>query len=59
MTHMTANFDLHPDDGWFRAECSCGWEQGPFPDAETMVDALMDHAYAAGLASTNREAPID
>lgn len=48
--HQTANFDLRPGDGWFTAECECGWTMGPFPDAETMVDALMDHAADAATA---------
>ena len=42
-----SDLDLHPADGWFHAQCLCGWTQGPFPDTETMVDALMEHAALA------------
>jgi hypothetical protein len=47
--HQTAEFDIRPADGWFTATCTCGWTEGPFPDAETTVDALMEHAYEAGV----------
>jgi len=54
MNHMTEGFSLRPDhDGWYRAQCVCGWKGGPFPDVEIMVDELMDHAYAAGLRTRN------
>lgn len=32
------------DDGFETAICKCGLELGPFPDTETMIDALMEHA---------------
>lgn len=48
--HMTDDVDWRPADGWYTARCSCGWSDGPFPDVETMVDALMDHAAAAAMA---------
>jgi hypothetical protein len=47
MIHQTADFDLHPRDGWYSAQCTCGFTEGPFPDIETMVDALMEHAFHA------------
>ena len=48
------SMDLVPDDdGWFMAECSCGWKAGmtggKYPTAEDACDALMDHAYDAGV----------
>jgi hypothetical protein len=49
--HQTADFDLHPAEGWYSAQCTCGFTEGPFPDAETMVDALMEHAYHAGVVA--------
>lgn len=36
------------EDGWFFARCECGYEQGPFPDMETTIDALMGHAREQG-----------
>lgn len=42
--HISEDGTLDPDgDSWYRARCRCGWEQGPLPDAETVVDALMAH----------------
>jgi hypothetical protein len=56
MIHQTADFDLHPGDGWYSAQCTCGFTEGPFPDVETMVDALMEHAaIAVGATSLLRE----
>jgi hypothetical protein len=43
-----ASFDSD-DAGFFTAVCSCGWKQGPLPDVETMVDALMQHAFEMGI----------
>jgi len=53
--HQTADFDLRPDGGWYTATCTCGHTEGPFPDPETMVDALMDHAYFAGRDEATSE----
>ena len=41
--------DLTEDeDGWYWANCVCGYRSGPFPDLETMVDELMFHANNPG-----------
>lgn len=39
-SHFTDGFEARPASGWHHARCTCGWTEGPFPDAETMVDAL-------------------
>lgn len=52
MSWHASDLDLHPEDGWYRARCVCGWTQSPFPDIETMVDALMDHAAACARPAT-------
>ncbi len=31
-------------EGWWPAECVCGWDGGVYPSAEDACDALMDHA---------------
>jgi hypothetical protein len=31
MIHQTADFDLHPESGWFSAVCTCGYTDGPSP----------------------------
>jgi hypothetical protein len=55
--HQTADFDSHPGrGGWFSARCTCGFTEGPFPDLETMVDALMEHAALASTATPNLDA---
>jgi hypothetical protein len=54
--HQTADFDLHPATGWFAAVCTCGYTEGPFPDPETMVDALMWHAETESAAPLLRDA---
>jgi hypothetical protein len=60
MVHMTSDFRTRPDDdGWFRGHCECDWEGGPYPDAETLVDALMAHAYDAALATPASPAPLE
>lgn len=47
--HITAGgLDVDLRNGWLNALCCCGWRQGPFPDEETAIDALMEHAYAMG-----------
>lgn len=58
-THLSdpRTFD-ESDDGFFTALCYCGWERGPLPDIETMVDALMEHAFYAG-ANTATGRPVD
>jgi len=45
------------EDGWWRARCSCGYgPAGPFPDAETMVDDLMQHAREMGYMQAKDDA---
>lgn len=47
MSHYAISGSLEPaEDGWWHARCNCGWEQGPLPDVEVVVDALMDHVMA-------------
>lgn len=46
--HFSDNIDLHPEDGWYKARCICGWTEGPFLDIELVFDSLMDHAYEQG-----------
>lgn len=49
--HYSVLGSLEPaDDGWWHARCVCGWEQGPLPDIDTVVDALMSHAADAAFA---------
>jgi len=55
--HQTADFDLHPRDGWFSAVCTCGHTDGAFPDAETMVDALMEHVRLATVRELSELKP--
>lgn len=53
--HVTV--DLEPDEeGWYPAVCQCGQNLGVFPGAEDAADALMDHAYNAGLRDGAGEA---
>lgn len=37
------------DDGWYWSRCECNYEQGPFPDMETAIDDLMQHAREQAL----------
>lgn len=37
-------------EGWYFGICSCGAQQGPFPDAEDVADWYGDHREAAALA---------
>jgi hypothetical protein len=41
--------------GFLTAVCACGWRCPPVPDEETRTDALMQHAYEAGIL-TERQA---
>lgn len=53
--HVTV--DLEPnDEGWYPAVCQCGQSLGIFPAAEDAADALMDHAYKAGLRDGSKKA---
>jgi hypothetical protein len=47
--HYSVGFE-RDDEGWWLGRCHCGWEGGMYPDAEDAADALMDHAYACGVA---------
>lgn len=48
--HYSIEFEPN-EEGWYEAKCKCGWDAGGvFPDAEDACDALMDHAYAEGIA---------
>lgn len=46
--HVSDEF-YENDEGWYEAKCSCGTTLGIFPDPETACDALMEHAYEAGM----------
>lgn len=39
--------DVAADD-WYHARCVCGWTEGPLPDVETAVDAMVSHAFEQG-----------
>jgi len=56
MTHLSDG--LTAENGWYHARCMCGWTEGPFPDPETMVDALMEHAALAVSPGDERLAPL-
>jgi hypothetical protein len=45
--HITSFFG--EEDGWQDGRCACGWAVGPCPDDETVVDALMEHAFEMGV----------
>lgn len=52
--HATADGTLERQaSGWYEARCVCGFTNGPFPDLETTVDELMDHAWAAAASPSN------
>lgn len=42
---------------WAAAKCRCGWEVGGLPDDETLIDALMEHAYLEGLRALEEPKP--
>ena len=46
--HYSESFEQN-GEGWYEPVCSCGAKPGVFPDAETACDALMQHAYEAGI----------
>lgn len=52
--HVSAEFERDEDD-FIVARCSCGWSLGPFPDEETAIDVLMEHAYDRGRADAKEE----
>jgi len=55
--HLSEPDTLQPDDaGWYHARCTCGWRQGPLPDAETVLDALMAHVAEVGFERWLEEA---
>lgn len=50
MSHVVDVFD-QDDEGFTIVQCMCGLPLGPFPDDETAIDALMEHAFLEGQAS--------
>lgn len=42
--------------GFFTSVCACGWRCPPCPDEETRTDALMQHAYEAGILTERARA---
>lgn len=34
--------------GFVSIRCECGWQSGPMPDTETLIDSVMEHAFEAG-----------
>jgi hypothetical protein len=42
------------EDGRWWGVCACGWQQGPFPDAEDVADAYGDHRAAAHNDESDR-----
>ena len=46
--HLSVDF-YENDEGWWEPKCECGWTFGVVPDAETAVDALMQHARERAL----------
>lgn len=36
------------EDGFYEVNCTCGAHACGFPDAETAIDFLMEHAYEMG-----------
>ena len=54
--HYSVEFE-RDGGGWWPGRCQCGWDGGMYPDAEDAADALMDHAFAAGLAAVSVPVP--
>lgn len=44
MEHEALDGTLEPQDGWYFARCTCGFEFGPLPSAGDVMDVLMEHA---------------
>jgi hypothetical protein len=43
--HVAAGDTLEPDgEGWYEAECTCGFSVGPLPGPVEVLDELMEHA---------------
>lgn len=52
MTGMPEHYSVdltENDEGWYIGVCNCGWGGALYPSAEDACDALMDHAYEAGV----------
>lgn len=45
------------EDGWWWGTCACGWQQGPFLDAEDVADAYGDHRALTAAAFGIRPLP--
>jgi hypothetical protein len=53
--HYTVEgMDDTDDLGFFSPVCACGWPCPPCPDQETAADALMQHAYEAGILTERK-----
>lgn len=46
--HFTEIFELNAN-GWWEAECHCGWASGETPSADIAADSFGDHCFAEGL----------
>lgn len=56
VSHYSMDVESAGDDGWFLAECNCGWKAaGVYPAVEDACDALMEHAYAEGAAMAHSQ----
>lgn len=55
MMHLSAP-PFEDGDGWFYARCECNYEAGPFPDMETAIDDLMQHARERALIEDTPDA---
>ena len=53
MPHESLEFETN-GEGWWEPVCTCGARPGVFPDAETACDALMQHAYEAGVLAAEQ-----
>ena len=43
------------DEGWYVAICTCGWDYGLLPDAETATDFLMGHAFHQAIVAAEAQ----
>lgn len=54
--HYSENGFEEDESGFVAPKCACGWKCYPCPDIETACDALMQHAYEAGILTARRAA---
>jgi hypothetical protein len=52
--HYTVDGLEQDERGFFVPKCACGWECFPCPDEDTATDALMQHAYEAGILTERK-----